>query len=83
MSLKVLGFFFPDKGVCQVASVMSDYLQPHELNVSGSSVHGILQARCWSGLPFPRPEDLPDPGSNSHLFCLLHWQAGSFIKLYL
>ena len=26
----------------------------------GSSVHGILQAR--RGLPFPSPEDLPDPG---------------------
>ena len=28
----------------------------------GSSVHGILQARIWSGLPFPSPGDLPDPG---------------------
>ena len=28
----------------------------------GSSVHGILQARIWSGLPFPSPRDLPDPG---------------------
>ena len=29
-----------------------------------SSVHGIFQARkeYWSGLPFPTPEDLPDPG---------------------
>ena len=28
----------------------------------GSSVHGILQARIWSGLPFPSPGDLPNPG---------------------
>ena len=29
----------------------------------GSSVHGILQARdYWSGMPFPPPGDLPDPG---------------------
>ena len=28
----------------------------------GSSVHGILQARIWSGLPFPFPGDLPEPG---------------------
>ena len=28
----------------------------------GSSVHGILQAKYWSGLPFPSPGDLPDPG---------------------
>ena len=28
----------------------------------GSSVHVIPQARQWSGLPFPSPEDLPNPG---------------------
>ena len=27
----------------------------------GSYVQGILQARIWSGLPIPSPEDLPDP----------------------
>ena len=29
------------------------------------TVHGILQARIleyWSGLPFPSPGDLPNPG---------------------
>ena len=29
----------------------------------GSSVHGIFQARILSGLPFPAPGDLPDPGA--------------------
>ena len=29
---------------------------------SGSSVHGISQARLLSGLSFPSPGDLPDPG---------------------
>ena len=30
----------------------------------GSSVHGILKERInWSGLPFPSPGDLPDPGN--------------------
>ena len=28
----------------------------------------------WSGLPFPPPEDLPDPGIKPHL---LHWQKDS------
>ena len=28
----------------------------------GFSVHGILQVRNWSGLPFPSPGHLPDPG---------------------
>ena len=26
------------------------------------SVHGTLQANYWSGLPFPSPGDLPNPG---------------------
>ena len=29
---------------------------------SGSSVHRISQAKYWSGLSFPSPGDLPDPG---------------------
>ena len=28
----------------------------------GSSVHGILRQEYWSGLPFPSPGDLADPG---------------------
>ena len=28
----------------------------------GSSVHGILPTKYWSGLPFPPPVDLPDLG---------------------
>ena len=28
----------------------------------GSSVLGILRQECWSGLPFPSPGDLPNPG---------------------
>ena len=31
----------------------------------------------WTGLPFPTPRDLPDPGIKPHLLSLLHWQAGS------
>ena len=28
----------------------------------GSSVHGFSRQEYWSGLPFPSPGDLPDPG---------------------
>ena len=28
----------------------------------GSSVRGIPRQEYWSGLPFPSPGDLPDPG---------------------
>ena len=31
----------------------------------------------WSGLPFPTPEDLPDPGIEPRLLSLLPWQADS------
>ena len=41
---------------------MSDSCDPLDCSLPGSSVHGILQARVLSGLPFPSPEDLPDPG---------------------
>ena len=33
-----------------------------DCNLPGSSVHGILQARILSGLPFPSLGDLPYPG---------------------
>ena len=43
---------------------------------SGSSVHGILQARRlgWVAIPFSRGSRLRD---QSHDSCLLHWRAGS------
>ena len=28
----------------------------------GSSIHGLSRQEYWSGLPFPSPGDLPDPG---------------------
>ena len=37
---------------------------------------GFSGQESWSGLPFPSPGDLPDPGIKP-LLCLLHWQAGS------
>ena len=38
---------------------------------------GFSREVCWSGLPCLPPGDLPDPGINPCLFCLLHWQACS------
>ena len=35
---------------------------PIDCSLSGSSVHGILQARILKWVPFPSPGDLPDPG---------------------
>ena len=46
---------------CLSRQTLSD---PKGYNPPGSSVTGIFQARNWSGLPFPTPGDLPDPGIN-------------------
>ena len=35
---------------------------PMDCSPLGSSVHGIFRQEHWSGLPFPAPGDLPDPG---------------------
>ena len=43
-------------------SVVSDSCSPIDYNLPGSSVHGTLQAKYWSGLPFPSSRDLPNPG---------------------
>ena len=50
-------------------SVTSDSLQPLQCSLSGASVHRILRQKYWSGLPFPSPGDLPNPGIEP---CLLH-----------
>ena len=38
---------------------------------------GFSRQEYWSGLPFPLPGDLPNPGLNPGLLYLPHWQAGS------
>ena len=38
---------------------------------------GFSRQGCWSGLHFLLQGIFPTQGSNQHLSCLLHWQAGS------
>ena len=38
---------------------------------------GFSRQENWSGLPCSPPGDLPDPGIEPTLLCLLHWQVGS------
>ena len=37
----------------------------------------FFRQEYWSGLPFPPPEGIPDPGAGPHLSSLLHWQVCS------
>ena len=46
----------------EVAQSCPTLWDPVDCSIPGSSLHGILQAEYWSGLPFPSPGDLPDPG---------------------
>ena len=38
---------------------------------------GFSRQEYQSGLPCPPTGNLPNPGPNKYLVCLLHWQAGS------
>ena len=42
-------------------TVGSNSCDPTDCSPPGPSVHGILQ-EYWTGLPFPSPGGLPDPG---------------------
>ena len=52
----------PSPASCLVAQSCLTLCNPVGFNPPGSSVHGILQARIWSGLSFSSPGDLLDPG---------------------
>ena len=65
----------------QVGSCFSRVLcvtlcDPVDCSLPGSSVHEILWAEYWSGLPFPSPEDLPDQGIE---LASPAWQADSLL----
>ena len=34
---------------------------------------GFSRQEYWSGLPFPSPGDLPNPGIKSHVSCIGRW----------
>ena len=48
--------------VCVCAQSCPTLCNPMNSSTPSSSVHGIFQQEVWSGLPFPPPGDLPDPG---------------------
>ena len=45
-----------------VAQLCPTLCNPMDCTVSGSSVHGILQARILQWVGFPSPGDPPNPG---------------------
>ena len=55
-SLKLEGLYVGDLCACLTLCDPMDWGQP------GSSVTGFCRQEYWNGLPFPPPEDLPNPG---------------------
>ena len=51
------------KKIKKIAPSCPTLCDPMDCSLSGSSVHGILQARILECLPFLSPEDLPKPGT--------------------
>ena len=46
----------------EVAQSCPTLCNPMDYRLPSSIVHGIFQQEYWSGLPFPSPEDLSNPG---------------------
>ena len=59
-------------------SVVSDSCDPMVCSPPGSSVHGILQAEVWSGLPFPSPGESSRPWDQTQVSCT----AGRFLTVW-
>ena len=49
-------------GMCSVTQWNPALVIPMDCSPPSSSVHGISRQEYWSGLPFPPPGDLPNPG---------------------
>ena len=47
---------------CSVAQPCPTLCDPMDYTPPGSSVHKSFQQEYWSGLPFPPPGYVPDPG---------------------
>ena len=82
LSGSALLFFWPSflLCVCMCAKSLQLYLtlcNPMDCSPPGSLVHGILQARYWSGLPCPSPGVLPHPRIESLSPASPALQAGS------
>ena len=72
------------KSCAQSLQSYSTLWNPMDCSPPGSSVHGILQAKISEGVAIPFSGGIfPTEGSNSHLSCLLHWQADSLLLGHL
>ena len=65
--------YFPE--VHMLCSVASDCAAPWTVVHQASLPMEFSKQKYWSGMPFPTPGDLPDPGIEpmSYVFCIDRW----------
>ena len=76
-------FLLCGMGACLVTSAVSDSLQPHGPWPTQTRLSmGFSRQECWSGVPYPSPGDLPDPGTEPAslhctqiIYCLSHQES--------
>ena len=66
--------FYISCAVISLFSCVQLFAIPWTVACQASPSLGFSRQEYWSGLPFPSPGDLPDPGLN---LGLLQWQADS------
>ena len=63
--------------VCFDSQPWSDSWDPTDCSLQAPLSMGFPRQEYWSGLPFPTPGDLPDPGIEPASLAPLHWQTDS------
>ena len=64
-----------------VHSSVQLFVTPWTIAPEASLSMGFSQQEYYSGLPFPPPGDLSNPGSNLHLLWLLHYSQADSLSL--
>ena len=63
--------------LCSVPQSCTTLCNPTDCSPPDFSAQRFSRQEYRSGLPCPSPGDLPSPGLNPCLLCLLHWLKGS------
>ena len=71
------GFVIYRFGCARLLSHVQLFAAPWTVTHQAPLYVGFSRQEHWSGLPFPTPEDLPNPGIEHCPLCLLHWQVDS------
>ena len=63
--------------VCVCAQPCLTLCNPTDCSPQAPPSMGLPRQEYWSGLPFPSPGDLPDPGTEPMSIKSLHWHSDS------